>query len=295
MKNIKFICVIASLIIAFATANFGQSATELLQSGRQKIQSPKTLFEGMSEIMKAKAMFVEQGFTDSDAKDYPASIISFTTSLTVKIDFDNAPSSKEFAALRLQYIDAEIAAYQARGASYLFQKKYDEAITDFDRSIENTDVNLIQMYPLRGAAYKEKKEYDKALADYNKAIELFPAVPQNYLNCIEIQIERSNWKAVIATASKLTKVDPKSSAGYQLLGNAYTRNGQFQNAIKNLTIAIRLDPKDADSYLYRGIAYADSPLKNKKALAIADFKKALKLNSNLEGAKEELKKLGVKL
>jgi tetratricopeptide (TPR) repeat protein len=108
-------------------------------------------------------------------------------------------------------------------------------------------------------------------------------------------IFRKEHKGIIATSSKMISAYPKSSYGYKLLGNAYRRTGQIQPAIKNLNTAIRLDPKDADAYFHRGLAYAESSLKNKKALAIADFKKAIKLNSNLEGAKEELKKLGVKL
>ncbi len=294
MKNIKYLSAIAFLIVAFTTINFGQSAAEILQSGREKIKSPTTLFEGMSEIMKAKEIFTEQGFKDVEAKKFPAAIISFTTALAVEMDFKNTPLSKDFVTLQMRYIDANIGAYQARGAAYLAIEKYDEAISDFDWSIENTDVNLIIMYPLRASAYYKLKDSDKALADYDKAIELFAAVKENYFRSIDINIERSNWKGVIATASKLTRADPKSSVGYQLLGNAYVNNGQFQYAVKNLSTAIRLDPKDADSYFYRGLAYARSSLKNKSNLAIADFKRALKLNSNLEGAKEELKKLGVK-
>jgi tetratricopeptide (TPR) repeat protein len=191
MKNIKFICVIAALIIAFTTTSFGQSATELLQSGRLKIQSQPTLFEGMSEILKAKAMFIDQGLADGDAKDYPAAIISFTSSLAVEIDFDNVPSLNDFTSLKMKYDAVIVTAYQVRGAAYYAVSKYDEAISDVSWSIENSPVNQADMYQVRALAYKQKKDYDKALGDFNMAIKLMPKAEENYLHCIEIFLERS--------------------------------------------------------------------------------------------------------
>lgn len=84
------------------------------------------------------------------------------------------------------------------------------------------------------------------------------------------QNQESFWKNVIET-------NPKSSIGYDNLGDYFLHRGQISLAIRNYTTAIQLDSSNADSYLNRGKAFF-SLRKNEKALS--DFNHALKINKN---------------
>ncbi|MFA9476195.1 MAG: tetratricopeptide repeat protein, partial [Filomicrobium sp.] len=64
----------------------------------------------------------------------------------------------------------------------------------------------------------------------------------------------------------------------------------FDRAIADYTKAIALDPKDANFYYNRGVAYEK---KSDKDQAIADFRKALEINPSDQAAKNNLKRLGV--
>jgi len=66
------------------------------------------------------------------------------------------------------------------------------------------------------------------------------------------------------------------------------KTGQYDQAIKNYTEAIRLDPKIALAYSSRGTVYLQL---GKKELAIQDFEKALSIDPDDELAKSVMKKL----
>src|SRR5690606_37485449 len=84
------------------------------------------------------------------------------------------------------------------------------------------------------------------------------------------QNQESFWKDII-------EKNPKSSIGYDNLGDYFIQRGQISLAIRNYTTAIQLDSSNADSYLNRGKAFF-SLRKNEKALS--DFNHALKINKN---------------
>jgi tetratricopeptide (TPR) repeat protein len=56
---------------------------------------------------------------------------------------------------------------------------------------------------------------------------------------------------------------------------AYYGKGQYDLAIEDFTMAINLNPGEADAYRYRGNAYRN---KGQSGKAIADYNKAIELN-----------------
>ncbi|MBN2023908.1 MAG: tetratricopeptide repeat protein, partial [Pirellulales bacterium] len=57
-------------------------------------------------------------------------------------------------------------------------------------------------------------------------------------------------------------------------GDAYRLKHEYDSAIADFTEAIRLDPKDADAYYFRGLAYKS---KGQRAAAERDLAKAKRL------------------
>jgi Flp pilus assembly protein TadD len=61
--------------------------------------------------------------------------------------------------------------------------------------------------------------------------------------------------------------------------------------LHNARVAVRLDPKVAQAYGNRGIAYER---KGNPDRAIADFRQALEIDPNHQSSREALKRLGAK-
>ena len=64
-------------------------------------------------------------------------------------------------------------AHHALGKVYLAQKKYDEAIKEFEQSLSGNR-NQAQVYNDLGAAWLEKQDYARSIDSFNKALQLDP-------------------------------------------------------------------------------------------------------------------------
>ncbi len=73
--------------------------------------------------------------------------------------------------------------------------------------------------------------------------------------------------------------DAKAKAYYNL-GTAYYKKGNFNSAVKYLSLAITLEPKAADAYFNRGLSYRRQ---HKIEEAISDFSSAIGLQSGQAG------------
>ncbi|RHZ64182.1 hypothetical protein Glove_326g42 [Diversispora epigaea] len=65
----------------------------------------------------------------------------------------------------------------SRGETYLFSEKYDEALKDFNKSLEKEPDNAstLRLRGLRGETYQKlEREYNEALIDFNNLLEKGP-------------------------------------------------------------------------------------------------------------------------
>ena len=153
--------------------------------------------------------------------------------------------------------DAE--AYYRRGLAYYDKKDYDQAIADFTHII-SLDPNDAKAYYWRGLAYYNKKDYDQAIADYTQAIKLNP-------NNVEAYTNRAiaDFNQAIAALTWEIGLDPYNAFIYYNRGLAYSKKGDYDQAIADYTQAIKLNPNYVEA---RGIMYSNK----------GDNKKSYKLN-----------------
>jgi tetratricopeptide (TPR) repeat protein len=79
-------------------------------------------------------------------------------------------------------LEEESAIRLFKGISYEIKGLWDEAIAEFDRSIQ-LNPTLVEAYFYRGLAYTEgKAQYDKAVSDFSKVIEITPEDTDVYNN-----------------------------------------------------------------------------------------------------------------
>ncbi len=91
-------------------------------------------------------------------------------------------------------------------------------------------------------------------------------------------LEKGDSDAAIAAFTEAIRLDPKLANAYTDRGVAYEGKGDLDKAIADYAEAIRLDPKTALAYYNRGIAYAKKRDVDK---AIADYTEAIRLDPKL--------------
>ena len=171
------------------------------------------------------------------------------------------------------YKSGELAEHLQKGADYLEQKNYDEALSEFDRAVD-ADSDSAEAYKGRGDAYHFAGENEKAIADYTEAISLG-------LNSAEIYRRRGfdqksvlNFDKAIADYGEAIKLNTNDGESYAGRCQTYLDNRQFDLALTDCNKALELNPEDANAYVSRGNIYLS---KNENDLAIADFNKSLSL------------------
>jgi len=137
----------------------------------------------------------------------------------------------------------------------------------------------------RGIMFYLKGENGMAIADLTEAIRLNPNMGQAYYQRGMVYLKTGDDDRAIADFTQAIRLDPSSHfLAYLSRGNVYLNhvNGSdYDRAIADFNQAIQINPNIADTYYYRGLAYAG---KNNLDSAIADFNQAIRLNPNYAGA-----------
>ena len=156
-------------------------------------------------------------------------------------------------------------AYHIRGRTYLEHlKEYQRAIEDFNRTIE-LDPKYSWAYDGKGLAYLLLKDTKSAKANYVAGWEQDLDVTTTQLdhgwagiNCgwmaewCEMCQERPNTH-MAERLETIAATDPENLVAYACRGVAMWLSGYHENAMAELEQAIQIEPRDCDSYFWKGI------------------------------------------
>jgi tetratricopeptide (TPR) repeat protein len=164
--------------------------------------------------------------------------------------------------------DAAIACYQKAieldpkyalahmnlGVTLSRKGQLDAAIACHKKAIELDPKDALAHYNL-GWALAGKGQLDAAIACFKKAIELDPKNAQAHVNLADILANAADPKfrdpvQAIAHAKKATELAPQFFMGWGNLGEAYYRNGQWQQAIANLDKGLALYKSDHSEFFF---------------------------------------------
>lgn len=190
---------------------------------------------------------------------------------------------------QLASIDAETTSLLYSNASKLFtEKKYMDAINLYNKIIPATPESLLGI----GACYQAMNNFSKASEYYVKSFNLDPKNAETAYYAALAYSNAENFAQAKTYANKALTIAPENKNAKELL--AYVKEQectskmdkaiehfeqkQYESAIKLLTEAISLDPKNADAYYYRGMVY---DAQKKYLPAINDYKKALQYNPQM--------------
>jgi len=165
-----------------------------------------------------------------------------------------------------------ITAYLNRGNVYKDEKRFTEALSDFDKVIDLAKNSKSQSfknflddgYRGKGWCYRQMIYSNENDADYyhQKAI-------TEFTNAVNTEPNAINY---------LARADIYSDRLYKTEENSYERSSMANKALSDFNSAARLDPNDPDIFNRRASLY-NSYLNDKNA-ALSDYKKVSELKPN---------------
>lgn len=171
----------------------------------------------------------------------------------------------------------EVANAQAKaGNSTEAAKLETQAIAEFSSAIQ-IHANG-RAFHNRGVSYATQGKYQEALQDFTKCLEQNP----NYLNArfnrAELNLELGNYEQAEQDYSLVLSVQPNDSAA--LVGRAHVRFyiGKFEDSLLDFDDAIARDPGNALAYADRADLYA---YLGRWEEAARDYRAAIRIDNNL--------------
>ena len=192
------------------------------------------------------------------------------------------PEKIDLASQAIAADDRHVDAYVVRGQTYLrvtslaFSKKskraelngyVEQAISDFDRAL-TLDPSSTWALLGRGDAFTWQRKMQEAAQDYERILQLDPLFDiarqrliTLYTPIAKKQTATRQWRQALATLEKLLKAETAQSwvahqkEAYLLRSQIYTKLGELESAVDDLTTVVRVDPSNAQAFLLRAKLY----------------------------------------
>lgn len=190
----------------------------------------------------------------------------------------NYKKAIEHCTKAIELLPTFAGAYANRGGAYEMLGDKENALHDFDKSIElgkaSHHPKLANLYFNRGTLFCDTKQWDKALADLTEAIRLDPNMSDGYVNLNLVYKHFQQYDKAYDACDKAVKADPKNVFAYSGRATSEFDLARFEDAIKDANRALELKPDFADAYEIRGAALLNLREFEKSA---ADGEKAISL------------------
>jgi len=148
----------------------------------------------------------------------------------------------------------EAQEYFQKGSNYFREKKYEEAIVEFEKALK-IDPNFAEGYYGLGYAYCYKNQSEASLQYFQKAIELSPNYTDAYNAMGYAYSTLGKYDESINYYLKTLKIKPDNLDALNGLGYAYASTGKYSDGIDYFKKAIKINPEYASAYSGLGIVY----------------------------------------
>ena len=149
---------------------------------------------------------------------------------------------------------SEAEEHFKKGVELQEQKRFQEALAEFDEAIRRDPHSAVAYYG-RGNAYYDVGQFQRGIEDLDDAIRLDPGDGGAYNNRGAAYGNLGQFQRSIEDFDEAIRLDPVDAEAYNNRGLAYTRLGQFHLAIQDIDEAVRLDPGNGLAYANRAVAH----------------------------------------
>jgi tetratricopeptide (TPR) repeat protein len=172
--------------------------------------------------------------------------------------------------------------------AYLMEMLIEKEAFEFISVVESEILNcpgidtktIFGVYSDNGMRLYNNKEYEKAIKYFSKAVNLKPEDRNSYSYRAICYICTSEFENAVKDYTIAISISPDANY-YSNRGYSYNRLGEYEKAAVDCTKAIELDQKNANNYQNRGISFINLGEYKK---AIEDCTKAIELNPKYSGA-----------
>jgi tetratricopeptide (TPR) repeat protein len=145
------------------------------------------------------------------------------------------------------------------GYEYYKLKMYDDAIRNFEKSLEDS-ADYVDAYVMLGKAYIETQQYGLAEVTYNRLIENVPGTILGYKGLGLLYVKMKRYGEAISAYNQAISMDTTDADSYHGLGFVYEEMNDFFKAESLYEIAYSKDPQNQTISYSLGKMY----LKNEK-------------------------------
>src|SRR5262249_9027791 len=142
-------------------------------------------------------------------------------------------------------------AYARRARAYEHKKDHEKALADYTKAIQIDSKNA-SVVNNRGIVYLNKNELTAAATDFTRAIEPSPKNSIALSNRTYVHYRLKEYDKALVDASQAIEHDPFNTQARRIGGLSLRDKGDLEGAVKVFTVGLKLNPKSADLYYYRG-------------------------------------------
>lgn len=245
-------------------------------------------------------------FSDmQDQTKYDSDVaLKFTAALSA---YNQMTAAQKVASQIIQHDPSVAEAYRLRGACLMLDKKFAEALADFDHAVSlkpqsadlrvnraicqvgigqfdaaikqltavlSSEANHIDALYQRGTVYKLQGQHDAALLDYERVLRLSPQHIKALRKRANLLRSLGENDRAAADARMWLKTDPDDSRTYILLGDIYRDADEPEKAIEIYSQGTKVPPYRPLVWSGRGLALL---MLGKREEAASDFREAIEL------------------
>jgi tetratricopeptide (TPR) repeat protein len=200
-------------------------------------------------------------------------------------DYFEKAFEEEDNALKIDFYSRSIEAnpnfspaYYNRGIAYYEEKKYSEAIQDFDQALK-LEAKSAMAYYYRGVCYQELNELEKAIVSYSCAITLDPEPEDGLMNRGLCYQKLGNFPRAINDYTRIIKRNPQNVPALTNRGYCYQQIKDFPRATRDYKKVIEIAPFSTSAYYNLGSIYW---IQQEWDAVIEVWEKCLEINPNHE-------------
>lgn len=156
------------------------------------------------------------------------------------------PKAQDFLRQALHFDENISEAHFQLASVYLQQKKFDEAIEQYQK-MNNLDASHFQAQINLALAFENNWRYEEAAFIYQRLLEEDPENTYVYLHISEVLIKLGKIQEAISYLLKAQELEPKSAMVFNHLGRAFSRLGELSKAIKYFEKALLSKPHDVQT------------------------------------------------
>ncbi len=170
-----------------------------------------------------------------------------------------------------------------RGLQFYNEAKYDQALSQFSRLLEQDPSNIEARY-FKGLTFNKAEKFDEAIATFKKVLELSPKYQGARLQLGIAYFKRHSNEEAVKEFEKVLANDEQNATAHLYIGFTQQQMEKFEDSLIHFQIAMSLDPSFSQIALFQiGLAFSEMDEKEEAKLAM---EMVLEEDSGTETAKQ---------